>query len=106
LLARSLLDLEGRVIDRQRLAVELRGGHRLEGVDDGDDAARPGNRLALQALRIAAAVPELVVRERDLPRQLEQRIVVLADDLGAERGMALDALPVGGGKLFVLAQDL
>jgi hypothetical protein len=86
--------------------VELRGGHRLEGIDDRHDPAGPGNGVALQALRVAAAVPVLVVGERELPRELEQRVVVLADDLGADLRMALDALPVGRRELVLLAQDL
>src|SRR5256885_16200086 len=46
------------------------------------------------------------MRERNLARELGQRVVMLADDLGAERRMALDALPIGRRELLVLAQDL
>src|SRR4029077_7815000 len=104
--ARARLDLEGRVVHALRRAVELRRGHRLEAAAHRHHATRPGNRLALQALRVAAAVPVFVVGERELARELEQRVVVFADDLRAERRVALDALPIGCRELRVLAQDL
>ena len=47
-----------------------------------------------------------MVGERDLPRHLEHRVVVLADDLGADLRMALHPLPVGRRELVALAQDL
>src|SRR5688500_3035418 len=106
LAARAARDLALRALDRQRIAEALGAGHRLEAVDDGHRPPGPGNRLALEALRVARAVPALVVREGQLPRELEQRVAVLAEALGAELGMALHALPARRGELCLLAQDL
>ena len=48
----------------------------------------------------------LVVRERQLARKLEQRVVVLADDVGAQLRVTLHALPVGRRELLALSQNL
>src|SRR5690606_9913092 len=77
--ARATNDFLARLLDGDGVAVELRAGQRFEGVDDGHRAAAPRDGLALQSLRIAGAIPVLVVCERDLSRELEERIIVLAD---------------------------
>ena len=56
-------------------------------------------------LRVARAVVVLMVRERELARELEQRVVVFADDVGAKLRVALDPLPVRHRELLALAQD-
>ena len=47
---------------RKRAAVGAVAGHRVVGVGDGDDARDERDVVALQAERIAAAVPALVVQ--------------------------------------------
>src|SRR5688572_20398476 len=99
-------DLLRGLVHRDRVAVELGGRHRLERIDDRHHAPAPRNGVALKARGIAGAVVILVVREGKLARELEQRVGVLADDLGAERGVAAHALPVGHRQFLGLAQDL
>ena len=47
-----------------------------------------------------------MVRERELARELQQRVVVLADDVGTELRVALHLLPVRRREPLALAQDL
>ena len=54
------VQLGDRDLERQRLAVRAVGRHRVEGVAGGDDAGGDRDRLAGQAVGIAAAVPALV----------------------------------------------
>src|SRR5262245_25506381 len=46
-------------------AVRLIRGHGVEGVRDGNDAGQPGDLLAGQAVRVAGAVPALVMAADD-----------------------------------------
>ena len=47
--------------DREGVAVRAVGAHGVVGVGDGQDAGQQGDRLAGQAVRVALAVPALVV---------------------------------------------
>ena len=76
-----------------RLLVRARGGDHVEHVGDGDDAAGERDVVARRALRVALAVPALVVvgdRVRPLPEPRAQRL----GQLGAELGMAADQRPL------------
>ncbi len=48
-------------------------GHRIEGIAHTDDATNERDRFALEAGRVARAVPVLVVIERDLFGHTEER---------------------------------
>ncbi len=106
LLAGAGDDLPRRLGEALRVVVELRRRHRLEGVDQRHHAPRPRDRVALQALRVAGAVPAFVVRQGEDARELEERIVVLADDLGAEFRVPADVVPVRLRELAAALQDL
>ena len=67
---------------RHRLVVRAVRGERVEVVDHRQDARAERNLLALQALRIALAVPALVVAEDQRRHRIRERHG--ADDLGAD----------------------
>ena len=68
--------------ERHRLLVGAFRGQCIEDVDDREDTAKTGNRVAAQAIGIAGAVKSLVVMANSLrcPRQP----MVTGDDLGAK----------------------
>ncbi|KAI1691637.1 hypothetical protein Ddc_24113 [Ditylenchus destructor] len=94
-----------RLLDRPGRLVGTNAGQRVEDVGDRDDAGLDGNRVARQSFRIAAAVPLLVVRQRDAPRHAQQTAGVLAQDLRADRGMAAHHRPLGLVQRAGLLQD-
>ena len=83
-----------------------RRGHAFEGIDDRHHSPGPRDLAALQAAGVARAVPALVVRERDGAGELEERIVVLADDFRADCRMPLELLALRAGQGSLLAQEL
>ncbi len=78
---------------------------RVEHVGDGDDPPRHRDRLAEQTGRVARAVPALVVVERHLGRELDERGGAAGQDLGADRGVGLHHLELGGRERAGLQQD-
>ena len=76
----------------QRRAVGVAGDHDVVGVGDRDDPREQRDRLAGQAMRVALAVPALVVAEDDLRHR---RVGLHArDDAGALLRVAAHDLPV------------
>src|SRR3954454_23790054 len=63
--SRATLELRHGAIDAEGRAVWPIGGHGVVGVADGDDPAGHRNLLATEALRIALAVPALVMEAND-----------------------------------------
>ena len=104
--ARAGRDLVHRLLGRHARAAILRRGCALERIDDRHHASGPRDLVALQAPRVAAAIPVFVVRERERARELEQRILVLADDLGADRRVPLELLALRPGQRALVAQQL
>lgn len=83
--------------------VGARGGHRVEGVRDGDDPGELGDRVTGEAVRIAAAVEPLVVvqdRRAGLVQEADA-----SDDLVAVLGVQFDHAALLGCERPVLAQD-
>ena len=97
-------DLRQREVDRQRLAVRLLGGHRVECVGDGEDARRERDLLGLEAARVAGAVPLLVVRADHLAREPIQ-VRRVGDDPLAEPRMLADLVQLAFVQRPLLEQD-
>ena len=94
--------------DRRALAagrpVRPRRLQRAVAVGDRQDARADRDVLAAQAGRIAEAVPALVVREHQLADRRAERHV--AQDLGADARMDLDALELLGRQRVRLREDV
>ena len=86
LLAGGLLELVERLLDRHAAPVQARRGHRLERVRDAEHAAGERDVLALELVRVAAAVPALVQVEHPLG---DLGHAGALDDVAAQRGVAL-----------------
>ena len=104
--AAAALDLGDGLVDRPGRLVGALVGERVEDVGDGDDPADQRDPLPHDSARVAGAVPALVVVERDLLRHLQDGEGALAEDLGAHLGVLLHHLPLGGGQLARLEEDL
>ena len=78
----------------ERIAVARTRAERIDEVGDRDDPPRERDVAALAAGGIAAAVPFLVMVERDLGRQRVQRIARHAQDARAVERMAPDRCPL------------
>ena len=68
---------------RQRAAVRTIGGERVVAVDDREDACAKRNCLRLETVRIAGAIPVLVVMphdERERARERDRRQKIGAND--------------------------
>ena len=85
--------------------VRPRMGERVEDVGDRHDAPDDRDRVAGQAGGVAAAVPLLVVGQRDLLGHLEQRERAAGEHLRADRGVGLHLVELLDGQLAPLAQD-
>ena len=88
---------------RQRLAVRAVARHRVEGVDDGDDARAERDLVERQAVGVAAAVGALVRRADDRADRLERRR--RRDDALAHRAVALHEQPLGRVERAGLVED-
>jgi hypothetical protein len=66
------LDLFERTLDRPGILVRARMRQRVEDVDDRDDPPGERDLVACQSLELAAAVPALVMGQRDLGRHMEE----------------------------------
>jgi hypothetical protein len=80
--------------DRPRFFVGARAGERVEDVGDGGDPADKRNVPAAQPARVAAAVPLLVVGERDDRGALQQLVFMLPDDLVTDGAVAAHDIPL------------
>ena len=98
-------DLGDGMLDRERRLVGPSVGHGVERVGDRDDPSRDRDRLATQAGGIAAAVPALVVGERDLGRDLQNRKATFTENAPADHGVGLDDLELLRRELARLEQD-
>ncbi len=101
--ARAPLQFGDGHLDRPGPAVGAGGGHRVEGVGDGDDPGALGDLGADQAVRVAAAVEAFVVvqdRGAGLAEEGDP-----ADHLMAVLGMQFDDPAFLGGQRAVLAQQ-
>ena len=87
--ARAAVDLLARRCEAHRLAIGAVRGQRVERVGDREHARRERDLLALEAVRVAGAVPALVVVAHDQRRLVEE--VDVAQDLRADLGVAGDA---------------
>src|SRR5439155_9209681 len=85
--AAAALHLATGFVDGQRRSIGTIGGHRIEGVGHGEDARPQRDALAGDGIRIARAVPALVVMTHDRRDALEERDA--ADDARAPGGMPL-----------------
>ena len=105
-MARALLahHLDG-VLERERGAVDAVAGERVEDVGDRDDAPLDRDLLAGEAARVAAAVPLLVVAERDRRGHVEDRGGGAAQQAVALLGVGLDDRALLGGERAGLQQD-
>ena len=87
-MAAGVVDQEAaRLLERPGLLVGPLGGQRVEDIGHRDDAPDQRNRLAAQALRIAAAVELLVMAVRDDRGHAQQRRGAVAQDLVADGGV-------------------
>ena len=87
-----------------RAAVRPVAGHRVERVGDREDPRRGRDLAAAPPVRIAAAVPALVMRADDLePRAAQERDA--AQELLAEHGVRLHQPALGRGQRPGLLQD-
>ena len=105
LLAGAARDLVARIDGIARVLVRARRGDHVEDVGDRDDAAGERDAVAGGAVRIALAVPALVVvcdRVRPLAEPRAQR----RGEAGAELGMAADQLPLRVRRAPGLVEDL
>ena len=92
----AALDHLARRAIADRGAVGAVAGERVERVGEREHAGRERDLLAGQAVRVAAAVPALVVVADQRPRGLEERD--LADDLLADQRVALHHLALARGR--------
>ena len=104
--AGQLVDLLDRPLDRPRLLVRALVDQCVEDVGDSDDPAMQRDVLTRQPVRIAAAVPRLVMAARDLLGTLEDREIAAAQDLGAHARVRLHQVELFVGQVRVLQQDL
>ena len=82
---------------------------REEGVDDvgqADDAAGQRNRVPRQAGRVPFAVPPLVVAQRDVVGHGDEVVLRVAEDVGPDERVLLDALAFLGRQRARLVQDV
>ena len=84
--------LSKRSVPRARLTVRPRLDHRLEGIRDGYDPRRDGDFLSVLTIRIAAAVPALVVRPHH--RQHIRQIEYMSEETLARGGMPSHRRPL------------
>ncbi len=94
-----------RLLDREGLAVDAVAGERVEDVGDRDDPPLDRDRLALQPARVAAAVPLLLVAERDRGGHVEDRGGGAAHEPVALLGVGLDDRALLGRERAGLEQD-
>ena len=98
-------DLHG-LLHRQRGLVDARRDERVEDVADRHDARRPLDLLAGEAVRVAAAVPLLVVLLGDDAARLDEHALPrVGEDRGAEEGVPLHGGELLGRELTGLAHD-
>ena len=83
------LELLARLLHRHRVAVRAVGEHRVVGVGDREHARDERDALAGEAVRVAGAVPALVVVAQDR-RDARQRSTL--GQLGARARVALDGV--------------
>ena len=90
--------------DAPRRLVRPVVGERVEDVGDGHDPPGDRDRLPGQAGRVAAAVPALVVGDRDLLRHPDERERAPGEHLRADRGVGLHVLVLVVGQLAALGE--
>ena len=88
-----LFDLGGRVFHAPRPFVGTGRGQGVEHIANGGDAANQGNVAALEAIRIARAVPFLVMGQGDDSRRLHQIGIMAGKDAGADNRMGFHDSP-------------
>src|SRR4051812_48409306 len=91
-------DFRGGLFGLPRLRVWTRMCEGIEVVGHDHDAAAHGDLLLELAVGIAGAVPALVVRDRDLFGQLEDRPGGARENLRSDQGVALHQLELGSGE--------
>jgi hypothetical protein len=82
-------DLRSGIVDRPRVLVGASVGEGVEHIGERDDAGRERNPLAFQSVRVAVPVPPFVVAERDLFRELENRVCAVREDATLRRRCVL-----------------
>src|SRR5436190_21249565 len=97
-------DLVDRALPAQLPVIRPLARHRIEGVGEGEDARAKGDLVSLEAVRIAAPVPALVVRADHLQAfAVQQRDV--AEQLGADHRMLLHEKQLRGAQRSFLVED-
>ena len=97
--------LAGRVLDAPGLLVGALVHEDVEDVGDVDEPRLERDRLAREAVGIAAAVPALVVRAGDPLRDAEHLRLAVGEHARAEHRVRLDDLELLVGELAGLEQD-
>ena len=93
-------------LDRPRVLVGTPVRERVEDVGDSDDAAGQRDRRGREPVRIAAAVPALVVGERDLLGHHQQLVGAAREDPRADRRVQLHRRELLGRVLAGLQQQV
>ena len=83
--------------------VRTRRADGVECVGDGDDPSFQRNPLARQAVRVAAAIPALMMAAHG---RYQPRVADARDHRSALAGVALGQLKLGGGQTARLAHEL
>ena len=103
--ASAAVDLGHGVRQRHGRLVDAHREHRVERVAGRDDAAAERNARAGDAVRVAGAVPALVVAAGDLLGQAHHAGAAVAQDLRADQRVHLHLVELGRGERAFLEQD-
>jgi hypothetical protein len=79
-----VLDVIHRLLYRPRSFVRSDRGQRIENVGESDDTSGLRNGNVVQTIRVAAAIPFLVMRERDLAGQIQQVGLIVVQNMGTD----------------------
>ena len=102
--ARAAQQDRARLFARHAATIRAVFAHRVEAIDDGEDARRPRDRLAAQAVRVAEAVPALVMVADDGHDRVRE--IDAFEYLRADGRVNLHLVKLGGRQLPRLVQDV
>src|SRR5947207_14967031 len=98
-------DLVERLLPRERRSIRTVARHCVEGVGEGEDPCAERDPVSGESGGIAAAVPAFVMRQ-DYGQSFAFEQCDAGEDLGADRWMQLDQVPLGGTQGPRLVEDL
>ena len=104
--AAAVFEVLPRHRQRHRLFIWTGGCERVEHVGDRDDPRRDRNFLALQFVRVAFAIPALVMTDRDVGGELNQFAPAAGQNRCADRGVSLHHGDLVRGQLARLEQNM